>query len=140
MLPPRRSLSDCVSFSSVCLKSAGRKVTPSWSQQVRQSNGGWPAAIANVQTFVFVFVYTHKKIIIKEDVKLLIQCLGTLRSFGDVLPEFQVFPGVFQSYMVWDLGTPGSQEEQIMTKPSPGTRDKGREMQSETCCECSWKS
>ena len=88
---PHGSLSDCVFFSSVRLKSAGRKVTPSWSQQVRRSNGGWPAAIANVQTFVSLSWY-HKKII-KDDVKLLIRCLGTLRSFGDILLEFQVFPG-----------------------------------------------
>ena len=59
-------------------------------------------AIANVQTFAFVFVFTkkNKKIKkIKEDVKLLIRRLGTLRSFGDVLPEFQVFPGI--SKAIW---------------------------------------
>lgn len=45
-------------------------------------------------------LYSQKKIQkIKEDVKLLIRRLGTLRSFGDVLPEFQVFPGF--SKAIW---------------------------------------
>lgn len=90
-----QSLSECVSFSSVCLKSAGRKVAPSWSQQVCRNSGGWPAAIANVQTFVSLYT----QIITKDIVKLLIRCLGTLRSFGDILLEFQVFPGF--SKAIW---------------------------------------
>lgn len=49
MVPPRWSLSDCVGFSSVFLKSAGRKVAPSRPQQVRGSSGRWPRAIARAQ-------------------------------------------------------------------------------------------
>lgn len=58
--------------------------------------------------FFFVFVYFKKKK--KKNVKLSIRRLGTSRSFGDALLEFQVLPGFFQSYVVWGLGTPGSLE------------------------------
>lgn len=135
MLPPRRSLSDRVFFSSVCLKSAGRKVTPSWSQQVRRSNSGWSVAIANVKTFVFVFLYTHKYNNNKGECKAIDPVPGHLRMFWWRTPRIPGISRVFQSYVVWDLGTPGSQEEQIMMKPSPGTRNKGREIQSLKCFE-----
>lgn len=95
MLPPRRSLSDCVSFSSVCLKSAGRKVTPSPSQQVRRSNGGWPAAIANGQTFVFVFVYTHKKNYNKGGCKAIDPVPGHLEKFWWRTPRI---PGISRGF------------------------------------------
>lgn len=58
--------------------SAGRKVTPSWSQQVRRSNGGWPAAIANVQTFVSFFVYTKNN---KGECKAIDPAPGHLKKF-----------------------------------------------------------
>lgn len=126
-LPPHGSLSDCVFFSSVCLKSAGRKVTPSWSQQVCRSNGGWPAAIANVQTFVSFFVYTQKKNNNnKGECKAIDLVPGHLKKFWWCTPRIPGISRVFQSYMVWDLGTPRSQEEQIRFTPSPGTRNKER--------------
>lgn len=137
-LPPRGSLSHCVFFSSVCLKSAGRKVTPSWSQQVRRSNGGWPAAIANVQTFVSFFVYTKKKII-KGECKAIVPVPGHLKKFWWYTPRIPGISRVFQSYNVWDLGTPGSQEEQIRMTPSPETRNKYKKKASDTCFEQRWK-
>lgn len=57
--------------------------------------------------------------VIKENVKLLIWCLGTFRCFGDVLLEFQVFPGF--SKAIW-FGIPRSQEKLISRTPLPGTR------------------
>lgn len=65
------------------------------------------------------------------NVKLLIRCLGTLRRFWWYTPRIPGISRVFQSYMVWDLGTPRSQEEQIRMTPSPGTRNKHRKHQSQ---------
>lgn len=117
-LPPHGCLSDCVSFSSARLKSAGRKVTPSWSQQVRRSNGGWPAAIANVHTFVSFFVYTKSN---RRESKAIGPVPGHLKKFWWYTPRIPGISRVFQSYTVWDLGTPRSREKQIRTTPSPGT-------------------
>lgn len=110
-LPPHGSLSHCVSFSSACLKSAGRKVTPSWSQRVRRGRGGRPVAIANVQTSgsFFFFVYTKNT---KRDCKAIDPVPGHLKKFWQYTPRIPGISRVFQSYMVWDLGTPRSQEEQ----------------------------
>lgn len=138
MLPPRRGLSDRVFFSSVCLKSAGRKVTPSWSQQVRRSSSGWSVSIANVQTFVFV--YAHRNNHHKAGCKAIDPVPGHLRMFWWRTPRIPGISRVFQSYMVWDLGTPRSQDEQIMMKPLPGRRNKGREIQSLKCFEYTLKS
>lgn len=124
-LPPHGSLSDGVFFSSVCLKSAGRKVTPSWSQQVRRSNGGWPGAIANVQTFVSFFTpkkLNNKKNGNKGECKAIDLVPGHLQMFWWCTPRIPGISRVFQSYMVWDSGTPRSQEKLISRTPLPGTR------------------
>lgn len=117
--PTHGGLSDCVSFSSVCLKPAGRKVTTSWSQQVCWCNGGWLAPIANIQTS---FLCMHKKKKKKSDVKLLIWRLGAWRRFGECTPRIPGISRVFQSYMFWDLETPKSREEQIRMTALSGRR------------------
>lgn len=91
--PTHRSLSDCVFVSSVCLKSAGRKVTPSWSQQVCRSNGGWPDAIANVQAF---FLCIHKNN--KGECKAIDLVPGHLKKFWWFTPRIPGNSRVFQSY------------------------------------------
>lgn len=91
--PTHRSLSDCVFVSSVCLKSAGRKVTPSWSQQVCRSNGGWPDAIANVQAF---FLCIHKNN--KGECKAIDLVPGHLKKFWWFTPRIPGISRVFQSY------------------------------------------
>lgn len=65
---------------------------------------------------------------------------GHLEKFWWRTPRIPGISRVFQSYMVWDLGTPRSQKGEVMTKPSPGTRNKGGEAQSGECFEYSWKS
>lgn len=122
-LPPRGSLSNCVSFSSVFLKSAGGKVTPSRSQRVRRRNGGWAAAFASVQTLVSFFLYGKKKN------KAIGPVPGHLKKFWWYTPRIPGNSRIFQSYAIWDLGTPGSQEERVRMTPSPGARNKGEKGQ-----------
>lgn len=93
--------------------------------------------LLNVQTFVSFFVYTKNN---KGECKAIDPVPGHLKKFWWYTPRIPGISRVFQSYVVWDLGTPGSQEEQIRMTPSPETRNKERTTESETCFERSWKS
>ena len=122
--PPHGSFSDCVVFVSVCLMSAGRKVTPSRSQQVSRSNGGWSVAIANVPTFCLVFSQKASK----KDVKLLFifGWQGHLEKFWWCAPRIPGISRVFQSNRVGGLGTSRSQKRLIdlWRAQTPGTKEK----------------
>lgn len=93
--PMHGSLFDQGSFSSVCLKSACRKVTPSWSQQVWWSDGGWPATICNIQS---LSLCTGKKQT-KEGCKAIDPVPGHLKTFWWNSPRI---PGISRiSKAIW---------------------------------------
>lgn len=87
-----------------------KKVTPSWSCGGIVEVDGQQLSLAGSLFSLFVLtVLVRILLIVEESVKLSVQCLGT-KMFWWCTPRIPGISRVFQSYMNWDLGTPGSRE------------------------------
>lgn len=105
-----------------------------WSQQAERSrplgHSRFVEAIVDGQRLLLMFrlaslsLYTHAKNNNKGECKANDLVPGHLKKFWWRTPRIPGISRVFQSYIVWDLRTPGSQEEEIRMTPSPGIRKK----------------
>lgn len=110
--PPRRSFFHCFFlFRRSFEVSRQKKVTPSWSCSGIVEVDGQQLSLASSLFSVFVLsVLVRILLIVEESLKLSVQCLGT-KMFWWCTPRIPGISRVFQSYMNWDLGTPGSREQ-----------------------------
>lgn len=110
-MPPRRSFSHCFLFQVEVWSRQAKKVAAWWSRQDCGGECGWPAATANSPFPIFALsVLLLRILLIAEDsVKLWVQSLGT-QMFWWCTPRIPGISRVFQSYMNWNLRTPGSWE------------------------------
>lgn len=103
-----------------------------WSQQAERSRplgrSRFVGAMVDGQRLLLTFrlsplsLYSQKKNTKnKGGCKAIDPAPGHLKKFWWRTPRIPGISRVFQSYMVWDLGTPRSQEEKIRMTPSPET-------------------